>query len=130
MIYAIAMNDDKLSHQFSKSQSFAFYNEDKQKIAVHNNPAIGTTGCVGKMLIVQLLQNMKCDIIIVRKIGEKTLAKLLKGGLKIELGNTRNTVEQLLESAKEQKHSLTKPEQGIHKSCDHKGAEDQCCGEH
>jgi predicted Fe-Mo cluster-binding NifX family protein len=130
MIYAIAMSNDKLSHQFSKSESFAFYSENKQLIAVHNNPALGKTGCSAKFLIVQLLQQMKCDTVIVRKIGEKTLAKLLSAGLKVELGNTRNNVEQLLESAKQRMHSLTLPEQGIQKSCEHKEHDHQCCGKH
>ena len=115
MIYAIAMTDNKLSHQFSKSETFTFYNEENQVLGTYKNPALSSSGCSAKHAIVDLLQKMQCDLVIVRKIGEKTLAKLLRAGLKVELGNTRNNIEQLLESAKAFNHSLTKPEQGIQK---------------
>ena len=115
MIYAIAMTDNKLSHKFSKSEQFTFYNEQQELIGIYKNPAIGVPGCRNKKLIVDLFHKMKCESVIVRKIGEKTLAKLLDAGFKIEQGNTRNTIEQLLLDASLQKNSLTKPEQGVKK---------------
>lgn len=130
MIYAIAMTNNKLSHQFSKSENFTFYNDANEVLGVYKNPALGASGCSAKHAIVELLQKMQCDLVIVRKIGEKTLAKLLIAGLKVELGNTRNNVEQLLESAKSLSHPLTKAEQGIQKNCEHKGHEHKCCGKH
>lgn len=130
MIYAIAMTDNKLSHQFSKSETFTFYNEENQVLGTYKNPALSSSGCSAKHAIVDLLQKMQCDLVIVRKIGEKTLAKLLRAGLKVELGNTRNNIEKLLESAKAFNHPLTKPEQGIQKNCEQKGHAHQCCGKH
>lgn len=130
MIYAIAMSNNKLSHQFSKSESFAFYNEKNQVIAVHDNPALDITGCSAKLLIIQLLQEMHCDVVIVRKVGEKTLAKLLNAGLKIEQGNTRDDIETLLESAKLHRRSLNAPEQGVLKKASHKNAGGRCCSHH
>ena len=135
MIYAIAMTDNKLSHQFSKSEVFTFSNEENQVLGTYKNPALEDSGCSAKHAIVELLQKMQCDLVIVRKIGKKALAKLLSAGLKVELGNTRSNVEQLLESAKASSHPLTKPEQGIQKNCEHKGREQkghahQCCGKH
>lgn len=134
MIYAIAMSNNKLSHKFSKSEQFKFYNEQKEPIAVYKNPAIGVEGCSGKQSIVALFHKMKCDSVIVRKVGEKTLARLLNAGFKVEQGNTRNTIEQLLDEASIQKNPLTEPEQGVKSSCDHSHnhnhESDQCCGNH
>ena len=130
MIYAIAMSNNKLSHQFSKSDSFAFYNEKNQSIAVHDNPALDITGCFAKLLIIQLLQEMHCEVVIVRKVGEKTLTKLLNAGLKIEQGNTRDDIETLLESAKLHRRSLNTPEQGVLKKASHKNAGGRCCSHH
>lgn len=129
MIYAVAMTDNKLSHQFSKSELFSFYN-DQQLISVYKNPALGVSGCSAKQLIIELLKKMQCDIVIVRKVGEKTLAKLLAAGLKVEQGNTRNSIEQLLDSASMQNKSLTEPEQGVKKDCKHNGNASSCCGKH
>jgi predicted Fe-Mo cluster-binding NifX family protein len=113
MIYAVAMTDKKLSHKFSKSEIFTFYNELHEVIAVYKNPALGVSGCSGKKLLIDLLHKMACDVVIVRKIGEKTLARLLNAGFKVEQGNTRHTVQELLENARLQKNSLTSPEQGV-----------------
>ena len=130
MIYAIAMTNNKLSHQFSKSDNFAFYNEKYQIIAVHDNPALGITGCSAKLLIIQLLQEMHCDVVIVRKVGEKTLAKLLNAGLQVEQGNTRDDIKTLLESAKLHRRSLNTPEQGVLKKASDKNAGGRCCSHH
>lgn len=129
MIYAVATTDSTLSHQFSKSHSFTFYNEDKKVIAVYKNPALETKGCGGKKLIVELFKKMQCDLVIVRKIGEKTLARLLHAGLKVEQGNTRHDIEQLLTEAAAGKNSLTSPDQGVQKkSCECHS--DDCSHEH
>ena len=57
-------------------------------------------------------------------LGEKNLARLLNAGFKVEQGNTRNTIEQLLVDAALQKNPLTKPEQGVVKT------ESSECGGH
>ena len=115
MIYAIVTNDKKLAPRFSKADIFTFYNEQQQVIAVYKNPALAGSGCSAKKLIVDLLQKMSCDVVIVRKIGEKTLARLLNSGFKVEQGNTRHSVQELLDNARLQTHSLTSPEQGVKK---------------
>ncbi|MCG6200753.1 NifB/NifX family molybdenum-iron cluster-binding protein [Psychromonas antarctica] len=117
MIYAIATTESKLAHKFSKTEIFTFYNEQKEVIAVYKNPALGIPGCSAKKLIIDLLHKMACDVVIVRKIGEKTLARLLNAGFKVEQGNTRNSVLELLEDARLHKHSLTSPEQGVKSKC-------------
>lgn len=143
MIYAVATTDKTLSHQFSKSHSFTFYNEDKKVIAVYKNPALDAKGCGAKKQIVELFKKMQCDLVIVRKIGEKTLARLLDAGLKVEQGNTRHDIEQLLTEAAANKNSLTSPEQGVQKKsseshsdkcCSHEGGHkhshsDKCCSD-
>lgn len=140
MIYAIATTDQALSHQFSKSQSFTFYNQEKEVIAVYKNPALDAKCCSAKQLIVELFKKMKCDLVIVRKIGEKTLARLLDAGFKVEQGNTRNSFEELLNDAANNKNSLTSAEQGVKKKkekchsekCSHTHEEPKksCCGKH
>lgn len=123
MIYAIATTDKKLSHHFSKAELFTFYNDKNEVIAVYKNPVLGISGCSGKKLLIDLLNKFSCDVVIVRKIGEKTLARLLNAGFKIEQGNTRNSTEELLENARLQKSSLICPEQGVVKKT-------KCCGNH
>lgn len=97
---------------------------------MYDNPALGLTGCSAKLLIIQLLQEMHCDAVIVRKVGEKTLAKLLNAGLKVEQGNTRDEIETLLLSAKLHRRSLNTPEQGVLKKVSHKNADGRCCHHH
>jgi predicted Fe-Mo cluster-binding NifX family protein len=123
MIYAIETTDKKLSHHFSKAECFTFYNEQQEMIAVYKNPTLGVSGCSGKKLLIDLLHKMACYVVIVRKIGEKTLAKLLNAGFKVEHGNTRNSYKLLLENAHLQKSLLTSPEQGVKKKT-------SCCGHH
>jgi len=123
MIYAIATSDQQLAHHFSKAQIFTFYNEQQEVIAVYKNPVLGISGCSAKRLFVDLLHKMACDVVIVRKIGEKTLKRLLDAGFKVEQGNTRHTVEELLTAARLQTHPLTSPEQGVKKKT-------ACCSGH
>lgn len=129
MIYAVATSGKKLAHKFSKAETFTFYNDQQEIIAVYQNPSLDVSGCSGKDLIVEMLKHRKCDIVIVRKIGEKTLGKLLAAGFKVEQGNTRSSIEELLESASQQKNSLTKAEQGVPKKdkgcCGHKKEQDK-----
>jgi len=113
MIYAIATSDKKLSHKFSKTELFTFYNEENKEIAVYKNPALEGKGCSSKQSIIALFNKMNCGCVIVRKIGEKTLARLLNAGIQVEQGNTRHTTEELLENARLHKSPLTTPEQGV-----------------
>ena len=92
MIYAIATTNEKLSHRFSQSERFDFYNEQGEHIAYADNPALKVQGCDGKTLLIDMLKEMKCGAVIVRKIGQKTLGKLLIAGMRVEQGNTRSTV--------------------------------------
>lgn len=123
MSYAIAMTDKKLSHHFSKAQVFSFYNEQNEETAVYKNPALAVAGCSGKGLLIKLLKERQCHTVIVRKIGEKTLSKLLNAGFKVVQGNTRNNIEQLLEDARSSKNALTDASQGVKKKT-------TCCGHH
>ncbi len=122
MIYAIVTNDKKLAPRFSKADIFTFYNDRQEVIGVYKNPALAASGCAAKQSVIDLLHKMNCDIVIVRKIGEKTLARLLNAGFKVEQGNTRHNDKELLENARLRKHPLTTPEQGVKSmksSCGH-----------
>lgn len=123
MIYAIATTDEKLANHFSKAEVFRFYNEQQELIAVYKNPALGIPDCGAKRLLIDLLHKTKCDLVIVKKIGEKSLARLLDAGFKVEQGNTRNNDSALLEDARLHKNALTSPEQGVKKKT-------TCCGHH
>jgi len=113
MNYVVATTNKKLSHKFSKTEIFTFYNKQHEVIGVYKNPALGVTGCAAKGRIIDLFKNMNTDVVIVRKIGEKTLGKLLNSGFKVEQGNTRDNIDQLLENAFLQKHSLVSVDQGV-----------------
>ena len=113
MIYAIATSEKKLSHKFSKTELFTFYNEENKEIGVYKNPALEGKGCSSKQSIIELFNKMHCDGVIVRKIGEKTLSRLLNAGIQVEQENTRHTTEELLENARLHTSSLIRPEQGV-----------------
>ena len=121
MTYAIAMTDQKLSHHFSQSAVFSFYNDENKEVALFKNPAIDVSGCSGKGKIITLLKARQCHTVIVRKIGEKTLAKLLNAGFKVVQGNSRHSIEELLIDAKAGVNQLTDPSQGVKKKT-------SCCG--
>ena len=106
MIYAIATTEKKLSHHFSKAECFTFYNDQQEVIAVYKNPILGVSGGSGKRLLIELLHKMACEVVIVRKIGEKALTRLLNAGFKVEQGNTRNSNKELIENARLQKSPL------------------------
>lgn len=124
MIYAIATTENQLAHHFSKAQKFAFYNQQKEMIALYKNPALDISGCSGKSLLIDLLRKMNCDVVVVRKIGQKTLAKLLAAGFKVEQGNTRNDINTLLDDAAVEKQPITRVEQGVVKKAS------SCCSAH
>lgn len=122
MSYAIAMTEKKLSHHFSKTEVFHFYDEHLREVAAYKNPALNQLGCAGKKRIVELFQERQCHTVIVRKIGEKTLARLLNAGFKVVQGNTRHSIEEMLSEARLNKNLLTDASQGIKKSscgCNH-----------
>ena len=122
MSYVIAMTDKKLSHHFSKSEIFSFYDENKRQVAVYKNPVLAAKGCSGKKLLVELFKERQCHTVIVRKIGEKTLARLLDAGFKVEQGSTRDSIDELLANASTNKNALTAPSQGVESkgcSCNH-----------
>ena len=114
MIYAIATIGNKLSPHFSKAQSFTFFNE-QEEIAVYKNPILGVSACGAKGSVITLFSKMKCDVIIVKKIGEKSLARLLTAGFQVEQGNTRRNFRELIEDARLHKNSLISPDQGSRK---------------
>ena len=113
MIYAIATNQSKLAHRFSKSEIFTLYNDQNDIIASLPNPALTTIGCRGKQLIIKKLREFNCHTIIVRKIGQKSLARLLNAGFSIEQGSTRDSTIELLDNARKHKRPLTNADQGV-----------------
>jgi len=124
MTYAIAMTDKKLAHHFSKADTFTFYNDEGKAVAVFKNPALAVSGCSGKGLIIELLKARQCHTVIVRKVGQKTLGRLLNADLKVVVGNTRHSVEELLEHARLGENQLTDASQGVEKK------KSSCCGHH
>jgi predicted Fe-Mo cluster-binding NifX family protein len=124
MTYAIAMSEKKLAHHFSKADTFTFYNDQNKAVAVYKNPALTVSGCSGKASIIHLLKDRQCHTVIVRKVGQKTLGKLLNAGVKVVQGNTRHTIEELLENARLGKNQLTDASQGVEKK------KSSCCGHH
>ncbi len=123
MSYAIAMTDKKLSHHFSKAEIFSFYDDNQKEVAVYKNPALNHAGCAGKKLLISLLAERQCHTVIVRKVGEKTLARLLNAGFKVVQANTRQSIESMLEDARLSKNRLTDPLQGVKKKT-------SCSGHH
>lgn len=122
MSYVIAMTNKTLAHHFSKAELFSFYDEQQQQVAVYKNPILDKPGCAGKQLLVDLLKTRQCHTVIVRKIGQKTLARLLNAGFKVVQGNTRHSIEQMLSEAHLNTNPLTDASQGVKKnscSCKH-----------
>ena len=109
------MTDKKLAHHFSKADIFSVYNKEHKNIAMFKNPALDVKGCSGKALLIEAFHKYQCDVVIVRKVGEKTLARLLNAGFSVEQGNTRHSIEELLKTASTKSNPLTEPAQGVKK---------------
>lgn len=107
MIYAIATTNKRLAPHFSKAEMFTFYNEHKEVIAVYRNPALGAAECARIGALFELLKQMQCDVLVIRKIGKKALTTLLEQGYRVERGNARHTTSELLDNAALQKNSLS-----------------------
>lgn len=121
MSYVIALTDRKLSHHFSQSETFSFYDDQQREVAVYKNPALASPGCSGKKLLIKLLKERQCHTVIVRKIGQKTLTRLLDAGFKVIQGSTRDSIGELLSNACLNKNQLTEASQGVENKT-------SCCG--
>ena len=130
MSYAIAKTGPTLAHHFSKAELFCFYDDNQRKIAVYKNPILENPGCAGKQSLITLLKQRQCHTVIVRKIGQKTLARLLDAGFKVVQGNTRHSIEAMLNDAQLDKNRLTEATQGVQKnscSSEKTSAQHNCC---
>lgn len=95
MITAIPMNQQQIAPHFTKAISVAFFDQQGNEIHRVANPALGE-GCAGKAAMLQLLQQYKADRILVRRIGQKMLSRLLSANFKILQINREHACEQNL----------------------------------
>ena len=87
MISAIPMKNDRISNHFKKSELFALFDDSGNKVDELTIFALNETDktdtCCGHTDMAALLQLHHVDLVFIRNIGQKSLAKLLDAGLKV-----------------------------------------------
>lgn len=79
---AIPMQDDRIASHFTKADHFIFLDDQGVIKSTKSNPATDS-GCSGKSALHKLIIDEKAQRVIVRNIGQRSLAKLLAKGLQV-----------------------------------------------
>lgn len=79
---AVPMQDDRIASHFTKADHFVFLDDKGAIKSTKSNPAIDAD-CSGKSALHKLLIDEKAQRVIVRNIGQRSLAKLLAKGLQV-----------------------------------------------
>ncbi|MDO6762399.1 NifB/NifX family molybdenum-iron cluster-binding protein [Agarivorans sp. 1_MG-2023] len=134
MIYAVANDQALVANHFSKAEQFSFFTHNNSLIANWENPAANAeASCIDKSAIITQLQTMKTEVVIVRNIGERALAKLLKAGIKVfQVGHKTEvkaaTTSDLLElHHPSQGRASTQYNKNHH--CEDRQQANRCCGQ-
>lgn len=118
MIFAIPYQNERIAGHFTKAEQFLFTDQNTSELK--ENPALKGRGCGGKKSLLALLKSQYTDVVLIRNIGEKMLANLLKANIRVFRTNGRISLEAInLSSLTE----LTKPSQG--RAC--KNTKQGCC---
>lgn len=118
MIFAIPYQNERIAGHFTKAEQFLFTDQNTSELK--ENPALRGEGCGGKKSLLALLKSQHTDVVLIRNIGEKMLANLLKANIRVFRTNGRISLETVnLSNLTE----LTKPSQG--RPC--KNTKQGCC---
>jgi predicted Fe-Mo cluster-binding NifX family protein len=98
MIYAIPHGRDSVANHFMKAKKFTFLTDDNTVIKTVDSPAAGNSGCSDKSRAIKLIKEMKVDAVILRNIGERSLGKLLKAGIRVYQLQENASVKEALSS--------------------------------
>ncbi|GLR74604.1 NifB/NifX family molybdenum-iron cluster-binding protein [Aliivibrio sifiae] len=118
MIFAIPYQNERIAGHFSKAEAFIF--TDKINSIARSNPALNNNSCNGKKSILTLLQEQQTDVVLIRNIGQKILAKLLNANIRVFRTSGRMSLDTLQLS---ELTELTDPSQG--RPC--KNNKQNCC---
>ncbi|EKJ5337231.1 NifB/NifX family molybdenum-iron cluster-binding protein [Vibrio vulnificus] len=80
---AIPLHQDKISGHFMKAERFALINSVGEVVAYLANPAFNQAECAKKARCVQQLLAAGVTQLMVKNIGQKSLAKLLSKGVRV-----------------------------------------------
>ncbi|WP_354623573.1 NifB/NifX family molybdenum-iron cluster-binding protein [Psychromonas sp. MME2] len=122
---AIPMKDDRIASHFTKADHFIFLDKNGSIQTTKKNPAFGAD-CCGKSALHKLLTTEQTQRVIVRNIGQRSLAKLLQAGIQVlqaesghfdsDIFNTNGLIE--LIDAQQGREPLT-----------HRAKKTNCCGD-
>ncbi|MCS0324202.1 NifB/NifX family molybdenum-iron cluster-binding protein [Vibrio diabolicus] len=110
MIYAIPNDGERVANHFVKAPYIAIYSDtDGMLKNLANIASMPQAGCNAKSQLIQSLQEYNVDAVLVRNIGERALAKLLRSGTQVFRLSTRSSLEDVLAVPRE---PLIEPSQG------------------
>ncbi|MDF2152976.1 NifB/NifX family molybdenum-iron cluster-binding protein [Vibrio sp. CAU 1672] len=84
MIYAIPNNGERIANHFIKAPYIAIYSDSEGLLHnLANQAGAPEAGCAAKSELLRTLDQYQVTHVLVRNIGERVLAKLLKRGKKV-----------------------------------------------
>ncbi|TKB48622.1 hypothetical protein FCL40_10700 [Ferrimonas sediminicola] len=110
----------QVAGHFAKAAAFAVYSDEGQLIRIDNSQE---GGCGQKKRLVKVFKEMQVTRVVLRNIGERSLARLLSAGIEVERLTRGATIAQVLEGSVTTL-SLTDAAQG--RPCKPKPS--KCCG--
>ncbi|MDV6252260.1 NifB/NifX family molybdenum-iron cluster-binding protein [Vibrio sp. EA2] len=110
MIYAIPNDGERVANHFVKAPYIAIYSDEEGMLHnLANIAAMPQSGCKAKSQMIQSLDQYNVDAVLVRNIGERALAKLLRNGKQVFRLSARSSLEDVLGVSRT---ALTEPSQG------------------
>ncbi|ENC6730899.1 hypothetical protein ABKZ05_001581 [Vibrio navarrensis] len=122
MIIAVPVNDQNVANHFTKAQRFALLDDRGNVLNYLDNPALSSEGCHGKKRLIAQLLAAKVSKVMVKNIGQKSLAKLLAGNVLVERVAGRNSLATVLSAG-----AMPLTEAGQGREC-RTESKSRCCG--
>ncbi|BDY03384.1 NifB/NifX family molybdenum-iron cluster-binding protein [Ferrimonas sp. YFM] len=110
----------RVAGHFAKANAFAVYSDEGQLIRIDNSQ---DGGCGQKKRLVKVFKEMQVTKVVLRNIGERSLARLLNAGIEVERLTRGATIAQVLDGSIAT-NALTEAAQG--RPCKPKSS--KCCG--
>ncbi len=111
MIIAVPVTNNAPASYFSKAQCFSLYNERGELLMTEPNPIQGED-CHSKDLLFNYLRERDVKTLIVRSVGQRMLARLLRNKYQVRLlDNARQSIAEQV-CMYQQLNLLTAAEQG------------------
>ncbi|USD38029.1 MULTISPECIES: NifB/NifX family molybdenum-iron cluster-binding protein [Ferrimonas] len=127
MTLAIAVTPDfRVAGHFAKAPGFAIYDASGALVDTLDNDA-NASGCQQKKKMMAQFRHLGVSRVVLKNIGERSLARLLGAGIQVDSVRGRATVSDVLAGAVSVS-TLTEASQG--RPCKPKSSSHKCCGSH